>query len=97
MQMKSIFASQLLFKAGLIALLNLELDEWLFAMDSDSEVYLKYNIIYVQNMETFNLFLKKIHLQFSQPFSALFSIWNVECFLRGISNRDSHFQPPRLP
>lgn len=39
MQMKFIFASHLLFKAGLIVLLSLELDECLSAMDSDSEVY----------------------------------------------------------
>lgn len=37
MQMKSVFVSQLLLKAILIVLLNLELDEWLFATDSDSE------------------------------------------------------------
>lgn len=37
--MKFIFASHLLFKAGLIVLLSLELDECLSAMDSDSEVY----------------------------------------------------------
>lgn len=61
MQMKSVFVSQLLFKAILIYLLNLELDEWLFAMDSDSVRFTsKYNLIYAQNMETFNFVFKDL-------------------------------------
>lgn len=61
MQMKCLLASQLLFEAILTALLNLELNEWLFAMGSDPERFTsKYHLIYVQNIDALKLFFKDL-------------------------------------
>lgn len=92
--MKSIFASHLLFKAGLIVLLSLELDECLSAMDSDSEVHFEIQYYICAKHGDFKpVFLKRFIFNLVNLFAALFSIGNVKCFLRVISSRDSHFNP----
>lgn len=86
---KSVCAS-LLFNAILTALLNLELDEWLLATDSDSERFTsKYNHICAKH-ELSTCFLK-IYMPFGYFFRPIF-ICNP-CFLREIYNGDFQFLP----
>lgn len=82
MQKKSVWAS-LLFKAILTVLLNLELDEGLLAMDSDSERFTsKYNHICAKHgLPTCFL---KIYIPFGYLFSPIFTC--NPCLLREIYN-----------